>query len=67
MVEHLDTSNEGKGEVVSVHTVQTHATMEVQFYMFLKVILHGGEGHLPALGTIPKGKELLFSIVQMAG
>jgi hypothetical protein len=41
--------------------------MEVQFYMFLKVILHGGEGHLPALGTIPKGKELLFSIVQMAG
>lgn len=67
MVEHLATSTEGKGEVVSVHTVQTHAAMEVQFYMFLNLTLHGGEGQLHALAAMPKGKELLFSIEQDAG
>jgi hypothetical protein len=64
MVVHLDTSNKGKGEVISVQTVQTHGAMEVQF---LNLTLHGGEGHLHALAATPKGKEVLFSTEQVAG
>jgi len=41
--------------------------MEVQFYMFLNLTLHGNEGQLHALAAMPKGKELLFSIEQVAG
>ena len=63
-MEHLATSNEVKGEVVSVHSVLTHAPMEVQL---LNLTLNGGEGQLHALAAIPKGKELLFSTEQVLG
>jgi len=51
----------------SLCTLYRHAAMEIQVYMFLNLTLHGGEGQLHALAAMPKGKELLFSIEQVAG
>lgn len=58
----LNYDNEGKGTIVSVHTMQIYGGMKVYLHPFITFALHGVSSHLHAPAAAPLQKNTLLPI-----